>query len=236
MNAIAMIKNLPAQRAESASRLASALTRLVAQAKDAYAPIVANPSNMNADTQNKMRVVADQTEALKAELQKCKEQASADLLRQLKEVEQASVSRRWLLLVVFFITLAVSGVLVHFTIRRSITGPIVRVIDGITRASAQATDASGQMAQSGQVVGGGLLEVITGRLGGEKPKPKKKPKTTKKTKPKPKKESKTKPKKAKPKTKPKPKKESKAKPKTKPKPKKVSKPKPKPKSKPKSKS
>ncbi|MGD0299863.1 MAG: methyl-accepting chemotaxis protein, partial [Bryobacteraceae bacterium] len=50
------------------------------------------------------------------------------------------------------ITLVLAGVIVNLTIRRTITGPILRVIHGVQAAAEQAGQASSRMAESGQVV------------------------------------------------------------------------------------
>ena len=152
MKTIAAIRGLNPVQAEAASKLAADVAGLVEQARATYAPILANPASMNAEAQEKMRALAERTDSARTRLQQTEKALSSELLTRLKDVGRASAANRWVALAVFFITLIVSSALVHITIRRSITGPILRVIDGVTRASDEATSASGQMASSGQVV------------------------------------------------------------------------------------
>jgi hypothetical protein len=152
LRAIADIKGLPAARSGAARELASAAERYLGDARSLYGSVLANPANMTAETQEKMRALASRTDEIKASLQAGKSQFSGDLRQQLGEVQQRSAQQRWLALLLFGISLAVAGVLVNVTIRRAIIGPIMRVIDGVRHAADQAAVASDQMAQSGQVV------------------------------------------------------------------------------------
>ena len=58
----------------------------------------------------------------------------------------------------FVITLVVAGAIVHLTIKRAITGPVVRVIGGVQGANDEAARASEQMAQSGMEVSNNAQE------------------------------------------------------------------------------
>ena len=71
---------------------------------------------------------------------------------------QQSSRQRWLSLSVFAITLLVAGFLVHVTIRRGITGPILRVVEGVRHAAEAAALASSRMAASGQTVAVGAQD------------------------------------------------------------------------------
>ena len=61
-------------------------------------------------------------------------------------------------LAVFVITLIVAGWIVHVTIKRAITGPVVHVIGGVQGANDEAARASRQMAQSGMEVSNNAQE------------------------------------------------------------------------------
>lgn len=152
LNAMGAIQGLSAERSSEASRLASLIERFLADARSTYGAVLANPANMNAEAQEHMRDLASRTDTLKASLQQVKEHCSQDLHAQLDAVQASSAHQRWLALLVFACTLIGAAVIVNLTIRRSITGPILRVIDGVQEAAGKAAEASDQMAQSGQVV------------------------------------------------------------------------------------
>ena len=107
---------------------------------------------MTPEMQQRMRDLATRTDATKASLAEAKEQFAKDLQAQLSELDRKSVSQRWIALGLFAVTLALAGVIVNLTIRRSITGPIIRVIHGVEQAAGRATGASDRMSRSGQVV------------------------------------------------------------------------------------
>jgi methyl-accepting chemotaxis protein len=96
--------------------------------------------------------LAGRTDTIKASLQAAKEQSSKDLRDQLSLVQSNSATQRWLALGLFGVTLLLAGVIVNLTIRSTIMGPIVRVIQGVQEAGEQAGQASNRMAESGQVV------------------------------------------------------------------------------------
>jgi hypothetical protein len=152
LNALAAIRGLPAERSEEARKLASSTDQYVAEARNIYSALLANPANMSAETQDKMRELAARSDALKTSLEAEKNQFSKDLHEQLATVQAHSASQRWLALALFGVTLLVAAVIVNLTIRRSIMGPILHVINGVQSASDQAANASGRMSQSGQTV------------------------------------------------------------------------------------
>jgi methyl-accepting chemotaxis protein len=113
---------------------------------------------LTASTQEQMRTLAARTDEAKEGLTRTKEQLAADLRQQLSSLEKRSASQNTLGLAVFLITLVVAGAIVHLTIRRAITGPVIRVIDGVKGANNQAAQASDQMAQSGMEVSNNAQE------------------------------------------------------------------------------
>jgi methyl-accepting chemotaxis protein len=147
----AAIPGLSSTRAEEAKWLASSVQRLVTEAHQVYGSILANPASM-AEMQGRMRELASQTDLLKASLQSAKAGSSQDLRTELAKLQQSSANQRWLALLVFGITIIVAGALVHFTIRRSITGPILRVITGVQEAANESAGTSEQLSHSGELV------------------------------------------------------------------------------------
>jgi len=148
----ASVEGLSPERASEAAALAGSIDSFLSDARSVYGAVLANPANMTSDTQEKMRDLASRTETIKASLQSLKQKCSADLRQRLADVGQSSARQRWIALAVFVLTLAVAGVIVNLTIRRSITGPILKVIRGVESAVHQSTGAADRMNSSGQVV------------------------------------------------------------------------------------
>jgi len=156
LQTIASIRGLAGGRAESVGRLASDLDRLLSEARSTYGEVLSK--GMSASTQDQMRGLASRTDQAKADLTRSKEQFAADLHQQLESLEASSASESVLDLVVFLTTIILAGVIVHLTIRRSITGPVLRVIGGVQEAANEAAQASSQMAKSGEEVSNNAQE------------------------------------------------------------------------------
>ena len=152
LNAIAANTRLRPERTSEATRLASSAGQFVSDAKATYGAMLSGSAGMSSDTQQKMQALASRTDEINQGLKNLKDQCSGDLKQQLGVVQSNSASQRWLALAVFGATLLVAGVIVHLTIRRSITGPIVRVIHGVREAASEAAQASNEVTKSGQVV------------------------------------------------------------------------------------
>lgn len=152
INEIAGIRNLPAERVEQSRKLGSTIGSFVADAASTYKAMAGNPSAMTPEMQARIRDLATQTDEIKKALQTTKEVFSRSLQDQLKAAEAGSVHQRWIGLMLFAGSLVLASVIVTMTIRRSITGPILRVIEGVRSSADEAAEASGQMAESGRVV------------------------------------------------------------------------------------
>jgi methyl-accepting chemotaxis protein len=150
LKAVAGIAGIAAERAGEASNLASSIEQILSDARSTYG--AAMSGGMSASSQVQMRALAGQTDEAKAALAKTKEETAADLHRQLSALEVSSARQSWFALGVFLVTLVMAGAIVHLTIRRSITGPVVRVIGGVKDAADEAAQAAAQMAQSGTEV------------------------------------------------------------------------------------
>jgi methyl-accepting chemotaxis protein len=156
LRAVAAIPGLSAARSQEAGGLASSIDQTLADARSTYGAVMAG--TLSASTQDRMRTMASRTEAAKTALAKTKEALAADLHLQLSALAARSASQGLLSLAVFAATLAVAGAIVHLTIRRSITGPVVRVIGGVQDAANEAARASEQMAHSGMEVSSSAQE------------------------------------------------------------------------------
>jgi methyl-accepting chemotaxis protein len=151
LNGIAAIPALSPDRARQARDLAVSLEQFSSDARQIYAQLLANPSKM-AEMQDRISAMASRTDVLKASLKKTKEDLAKDLLDQLRDLQARSASQRWIALLVFGVTLAISAIIVSLTIRRAITGPILSVIDGMQVSADGAAQASEKMTRSGQLV------------------------------------------------------------------------------------
>jgi methyl-accepting chemotaxis protein len=152
LKAIAAVPGLSNIRVEEAARLASSVQQYLTDAVATYGAILSNPSAMTPEMQGRMRDLASGSDTMKAGLQALKEGCSGDLRQQLAVVQQSSTHARWLALAVFGVTILVSAVIVNLTIRRAITGPIVRVIYGVQKAADASAATSDRMAESGKGV------------------------------------------------------------------------------------
>jgi methyl-accepting chemotaxis protein len=156
LQAVAAIPGLSPERSADAAKLAATVDRILGSARTTYGAVMGG--NMTPATQDQMRALAAQTDQAKASLAKTKEQLAGDLNKQLKALQESSASQSTLSLAVFLVTLLVAGAIVHLTIRRSITGPVVRVIGGVQDAAGEAGRAATQMAESGTQVSANAQE------------------------------------------------------------------------------
>jgi methyl-accepting chemotaxis protein len=152
LKTVAGIAGLAPERAAEAQRLAAAVQQLLEDARSTYGAVLANPQNMSADTQDKIRGMAARNDEIKAALAKAKAQFSRDLDQRISEIQERSVHQRRVAIAVFAVTILIAAVIVHITIRRSITGPVLRVIHGVQEAADGAAEASEEMSESGGVV------------------------------------------------------------------------------------
>lgn len=150
LNRIAGSGGIDSARAASAKELAASTDRFLSDATNIYSQVISNPAAMTADMQDKMRDLASRTNAIRAALAETRKASAQDLLNRLNDLETRSASGRATAMAVFGVTLLVSFLIVQLTIRKSITGPITRVIEGVGKAVASAGAASRQMADAGQ--------------------------------------------------------------------------------------
>jgi len=156
LKAVASISGLSSERSAETGRLALSLDQLLADARRIYG--AASSGTLSESMQDEIRTLASRMEEASAALAKAKEESAADLHRQLSALETSSVHQSSFALAVFAITLIVAGAIVHLTIKRSITGPVVRVIAGVQEAANESARAAAQMAQSGAEVSNNAQE------------------------------------------------------------------------------
>jgi methyl-accepting chemotaxis protein len=158
LRGVASINGLSPERSGTANKLASDLGAFLSDARTTYSSMLGNSAGMSSDAQGKLQGLAARTEALKAALQSLNQQSSRDLQDQLSAEQSASSRQRWVCLALLVVTLGVSFVVVNLTIRRAITNPILRVIQGVQHAVEGAERASSVVSQSGEVVARESLE------------------------------------------------------------------------------
>jgi methyl-accepting chemotaxis protein len=156
LKSVAAIQGLAGERALQARELGSSLDRLLADAQSTYGLVLSGV--LTSSTKDQMRALALRNDQTNASLTRVKEQSATDLRQQLSALEQSSKRQSSLALVLFAATLLLASVIVHWTIRRSITGPVVRVIGGIQEAAGETSRATSQMAQFGMEVSNSAQE------------------------------------------------------------------------------
>jgi methyl-accepting chemotaxis protein len=156
LKAVAAIPALSASRSSEAGRLAAAVEQILAEARSTYGSVMSG--SMSASVQDQMRGLASRTDQVNGDLAKLKDGTAADLREQLESLANRSSRQSSQSFVLFVVTLVVAGAIVHLTIRRSITGPVVRVIGGVQDAADGAANAAIQMAQSGTEVSSNAQE------------------------------------------------------------------------------
>ena len=149
LKSIASIPGLAEARSREAQDLAASLQQLLNDARSTYTAVL---SNSVTGAQEQMRSLASRTDSARSALTRTKEQSAAELHQQLASLEATSTNQSKFALAIFLATIALAGFIVHLTIRRSITGPIVRVIGGVESAADRTAQASTKIAQSGAQV------------------------------------------------------------------------------------
>ncbi len=152
INQVAGMENLPPENAGETRKLGSTIASFVSDAGEAYKAVASNSSAMTPEMMSRIHDFATQTDSIKGSLQRTKDSYSRALQDKLKVAQAGSEHQRWIGLMLFVGSLCLASVIVTMTIRKSITGPILRVIDGVRSSADDAAEASGQMAESGRVV------------------------------------------------------------------------------------
>jgi methyl-accepting chemotaxis protein len=153
---VAAIPDLAEERSGEAARLAATIDRMLGDAKATYSVVMSGA--LSTATQNQMRTLAAHTDEAKLALAKLKEQLATDLKQKLGGLEVASASQNTVALSLFLGTLLVAGVIVHLTVRRAITGPVVRVIGGVQASANQSARTAEDMAKAGTEVSSNAQE------------------------------------------------------------------------------
>ena len=152
------LRGLEGKRSAEMRALAGKLAALAAESRATYQLMVGAGRNMNADTQQRVKDLAERTLAVKEAVTRMRHSMSTDLQQNLAESAASSESQRWIALGTFLLTLCVAGVAVRLTIRRSIVGPVVRAMEGIRGAADGAQTAAAKMEAAGSTVSHGAAQ------------------------------------------------------------------------------
>ncbi|HVY93229.1 MAG TPA: methyl-accepting chemotaxis protein, partial [Bryobacteraceae bacterium] len=151
LKSIAAIDGLSATRRAEASDIAASVDSFASEARSVYGELLTNPSRMS-ELQGHVASLASRTDVIKSGLQKNRENLAKDLRDELQDLETRSARQRWTCILMLGLTLGVSVIIVNTTLRRAVTRPVRRVIEGMQNAANEAAEASGQMTKSGKTV------------------------------------------------------------------------------------
>jgi hypothetical protein len=150
LRSVASIEGLAPERAQASAQAAASLQQLLASAQGTYS--AAMSGDLSPASRDSIRALGAANASTSAALSKTKEQFAADLREHLTGLGARSARGSRIGLSAFFVTLVLAGLIVHLTIRNSITGPVARVIGGVRNAANDTALAAAQLAQSGQEV------------------------------------------------------------------------------------
>jgi signal transduction histidine kinase/CheY-like chemotaxis protein len=142
LNAMAGIAELSRQRSSQAKSLAVSVGQYLNDAAETYGEVIENPTGVTPEMQARMRGLAGRVTSLYEALKETTNETSYDLHEQLSAVRVQSANQRAAELIVFGITLVITAVLVNFTIRHAIIGPLLRVNGELEREKERAQEAS----------------------------------------------------------------------------------------------
>jgi methyl-accepting chemotaxis protein len=150
LKSIAAIPGIAADRSKEAADLAASIEALSSDSQAIYRTAVTG--TLTPETQAQLQTLASRTNQAKAALATFEDQSAEDLHRQLGTLEDQSASQSTAGLVLFLITLATAGGIVHWTIRASITGPVAHAVSELAEGAAQISAAAAQVASSSQTL------------------------------------------------------------------------------------
>jgi len=158
LRAVASLEGIDSQHARTSGELASELETLRNDSAATYGQIMKSGGNLTDQMMQQSRGLAARNDVVSKKLTSLRGALSKQLREDLNEEAANSSRQRTIGLVVFLSTLCLAGVVVNLTIRRSITGPVFHVVQGVLNAADEAAAASAQMAKAGQVVASGANE------------------------------------------------------------------------------
>lgn len=158
LHSLHSLAGIDEEQAQAAEELATELDALRRDSLSTYGQMTKAGGNLSGQMMEQSRALAARNEHAAKKLADLRENLSRQLRDDLNAQAANSSRQRTLALVVFLLTLAVAAVVVNLTIRRSITGPVYKVVQGVLNAADEAAAASTQMAHAGEVVASGANE------------------------------------------------------------------------------
>jgi signal transduction histidine kinase/DNA-binding response OmpR family regulator len=113
-------------RYTEANELATMVTQFLHQAQATYAEALASPNNITTAVRGNLREVTSKAETLSKSLKELDRRTSNDLSAHVTALKYRSEQARWLMLLMFGATFVVAALIANTTIRRAITGPLLR--------------------------------------------------------------------------------------------------------------
>ncbi len=139
---MAEIPGLPQEQSRMARELVPLMGKFLDSAHATYQDVVSDPGDLRPELQARMRALAVETASLKANLRELEEISSQDLKKKLSILRRQSRNHRWIALLVFVFTTVIAALMMDFTIRRSVTGPILRINEQLREAMLSAEKAN----------------------------------------------------------------------------------------------
>jgi methyl-accepting chemotaxis protein len=158
LSSAAALPGMPPGRAQELRSLSEQIQKLSSEARSAYGSMIGSGGNLTESMQSRSRQVASNTTTAREKLAQMRNALAAELNSGLSEARNQSARQRWVGLSVFCLTLLIAGLAVHWTISRSIIGPVERIVGGINQASDEATAAAHQMDAASDAVSRGASE------------------------------------------------------------------------------
>ena len=126
LRTLASIQDLSPGRAKEAAELVPKVEEYLRDARQTYEEALAVPSGFTAAIQTRMHELALTTGILSSALDHLDQECSRDLSQSLVALRVRSERDRWLVLFMFAATSIIAAVLVNASIRRAITGPLLK--------------------------------------------------------------------------------------------------------------
>jgi ABC-type transporter Mla subunit MlaD len=158
LNTAAGLQALDPPLAGLLTALASDVSTLAHDARAGYDPMVKSAGTLTPGMAETSRQLAERTATIRKAVAAASEQLAADLRGELAQAVRASAAQRWYSLLAFCAALAVCGIVVAYTIRHAIVGPIRRAIVELTQTASQVATSSSQVAASSQSLSQGASQ------------------------------------------------------------------------------
>lgn len=152
LKAMAALSGLGQERSQAVASLLGASRDLVESSDRTYRAAAAAHGNLSDDIQNRLRDTALKSDRVKDQLAKLVDVTANDLRLELSDAAQNTQRQRWVGLLVFLGTLAIAGLVVHFTIQRAIRNPLSELTASLNETAQQIESASEQLSSTSEAL------------------------------------------------------------------------------------